>query len=55
LICQICGLQAFFSTVTYVGNDLFVAVNQFTVSIPNCIDELEFFEESIKQLILFQE
>ncbi|KAL9546911.1 hypothetical protein MBANPS3_006435 [Mucor bainieri] len=54
-ICQICGLQAFFSTITYAGNDLFVAVSQFAIALPTCIDEVEDFEESIRHLLFFKD
>ncbi|KAI9469855.1 MAG: hypothetical protein EXX96DRAFT_491663, partial [Benjaminiella poitrasii] len=50
-IVQILGLQAYFSTVTYVGHDLHVGVLQNQIVFPSCIGELN---ATIKSLAFFK-
>jgi hypothetical protein len=54
-IIQLSGLQAIFSTLVYHGSNLFIAVPQFEISYPACIDDLKDFDSTLTKLFKFRD
>lgn len=54
-VIQASGLRAFFSTVVYTGNNLFVLIPQFHIQPPTCTGQLKDFTDSISKLLFFKD
>lgn len=54
-IIQASSINAYFSTVNYVGSNLFIVIPQFEISFPTCIGQLESFTKDLGKLFTFQE